>query len=316
MPQVASPMASRADPLAVSTHSNGDGQSPPDGKHPLTREDSSGSMDVLQALFLSGPPEDHDHWTQEWHSQQHGAGEGDDRLRQNRHSLRAHSLPTFTMPRFLRRSSRRAASAKSDNHSNVDIEEPRLEPIIAEVENTPPPATPDGFTMTFTGVPANFLPEGMDDHAHDVVHPEALEAAEAAAAEAAAAEAARSPSIRSPIRSRGPSGAATPVLPLRRGSTVNQSASGSVRRPSLVDSLTSYNFAPRRGSTVDGLPNAPSVAFAGRHNNRLLAAQRRASSAQRSSLEGSLCPVEERRQRRERAMEIAERLYEEMEAQL
>jgi hypothetical protein len=33
-------------------------------------------------------------------------------------------------------------------------------------------------------------------------------------------------------------------------------------------------------------------------------------------MDTSLTPIEERRQRRERALEIAERLYEEMEAQL
>jgi len=377
------PQGTRVDQLAASTVTNG-GSGDPDAclepktvltDNALTRQDSSGSMDMLHALLMSGPPEDHDHWTHEWHSGAHGQElmDAEDKLRRDRHSHRSHSLPV-SLSRFLRRGSRRTMSAKSvksDDMIPAEPEEVKIPPIAEFVperspkSSSPPPLKPldtpelpsltakssprtpqEGFTMTFAGVAAGALPEGFDDHAHDVVHPEALQAAEAAAAAAAAAaaEAARaaalarqqqqiSPSVGS--RSAGnrtpaaSSGASTPVFNFGRGrnSGKNTPDATPLRRGSLVSSLASGSAPPRRGSLGDGvvggglglsfgLRRDSSNATVTTGGSRIPPQRRATTGVTRSSMESPLTPIEERRQRRDRALQIAERLYEEMEAQL
>jgi hypothetical protein len=359
----------------------------------LARQESAGSIDMLHALLMSGPPKDHGHWTHEWHS---GAGadgeltEHEDKLRQERHGARAHSFPTFSVARFLRRGSRsRRASTADGKDANADVEkapaELRIQPPIPEMSPPSTPmalsprapgspgssaspssptsphvphtpvlpysphsphslhspysphsprlprsgaSTPPAFTMTFAGVAADALPAGFDDHAHDVVHPEALEAAKVAA-EKADAEAAAAAAAAASAPPRRPSLAASSTTGVTSAATT-QVPSGPFNFAGLLSGFRSSPSPsatpPRRGSlasTGNTAGRRDSLADQGqggttpresRASSRLGTAPRRAGP--QPSGEMQLTPIEERRQRRERALEIAERLYEEMEAQL
>lgn len=357
------PNGTRIDPLAASTVTNNGAESQENKlEHKgdsltLTREDSNGSVDMLHALLMSGPPEDHDHWTHEWHSKEHGAKGGkDDSIRQKRQSRRSLSTPVQSVSRFLRRHSRSTVtrSSRSDMPDVADaaergeVSDPGPE-VAPDEQTTPlatpaplpavvatPPSTPKGFTMTFAGVATENLPEGFDDSALDMVRPEALQAAEAAAAEATAeatAAAAAAALVReasstsrdtTPRGSRPTSGASTPTAPplfgfgFRRESLSGSQASTPpartppLRRGSLVSpSLISGVSVGRRSS----LASSNMRHSAGGSGSRRIPPERRATAGA-GSVEMTLSPIDERRQRRERALEIAERLYDEMEAQL
>lgn len=333
LPVIHTPLSSRVDPLNIAheagpngslveraqrTLNGGElGTNNSMGLTQLERQNSAASLDMLTALFMSDPDDYHDHWTQEFHAESGDAG-----LRKKRASRRAHSLPTprFHIPRlFGRRKSEMVTAGSGDCDPSPkptpdDSQAAGPTPVPSDGPPTPihEMPTPPGFSMTFAGVPTDALPDIMDDHAHDVVLPEALEAAQAAAASHSATPTPRLGSIRSGLQSGLTSGQRTPMggtPPVRRGSLA-ESSGVLGRRGSMIEA-----YSARRGSVA-----APPGSLRSSINNGRPGPRRGATLPPglhlRDSLESPRSPRDDRRVRRERALEIAEKLYEEMEAQL
>lgn len=149
----------------------------------------------------------------------------------------------------------------------------------------------------FPGVAA--LPEGMDGGADDVVLPEYLEAkAEADQLHRVLVSPTRSP-LGSPARDipSGIAGRAGSIASGRSGSMSNRPSMSS-KRPSVSGSA--------------GVPPAPGLRWTPSVRGSMRGSVGRSSYEPRNPL----AIVDERRIRRQAAMEIAEKLYEEMEAQL
>lgn len=271
----------------------GDGVAAP--QNSLQRQESGGSMDMLQALFASEPP----HVIEE--------------------QRRAEAKAVRDAARAARRQSRRSSVVTFWRRGSRDVETPPItpsQPAPPSLPKSSPPTESPG-EMEFAGVDAVFLPAEFADLT-DVVAPEALAAAaeeererreqeerEAAERAAAAAAAERAKEL---DRISEHSGASTPNLV----TTLAYMARG--RRASRVS-------APAESIEGSGArsPNQGhgSPAFA---SYRSSAAQEWASGygasrQSRTSAEGPRTPADGR-SRRQRALEIAEKLYEEMEQQL
>ncbi|KAL1405243.1 hypothetical protein Q8F55_008869 [Vanrija albida] len=300
------------------------------------RAASDGSMDVLQALFLSGPPEDvrQTYRATEWHAGDVGDPGTVSYGGESRRGSRRLSGP---IKRFLRRASK-VSSNQTEAPSSEAGEKATEEGLYVDDNKTPRPTSPQSivvalpagpvspqaaqfaqsfepptpqFTTTFAGVPADAMPDWLDDHAHDVVAPDALEAA------AAVAELER---VVAPLENHTAASAGSPLAKLAR---IDDASRKLTRVEERVGSRTP--------STASGTPHLSRAAS----RNESTPAERRSASlaSRRASLRlgpgylrrdslgnGPGSPLggthEERRQRRERAREIAEKLYEEIEAQL
>lgn len=139
--------------------------------------DSDSSMDVLQALFASEPPPDA-RIPNPAHSWQSRRG-----FHPHLPHLHLHMPNLKHLPWFLRRHLEKEAEA-----AQADIEAGAATPTpLAPASPAATPASfgPGSFTNAFTGVPADAMPSWLDDAADDVVAPEALAAAQAHHANAA-----------------------------------------------------------------------------------------------------------------------------------
>lgn len=194
--------------------------------------------------------------------------------------------------------------------------------------------TPTQYSSAFAGVPLGALPLGLDDGADDVVNRDALDHAKTVAAleRLLAAPVSQTPgSVGSGSNivdrlalvdklsrrlervegraGRGSiSGSATPRSPAsvhapsRTTSRVEGVDHHYYHRGGAVPQSVSRNTDPRRGSLASGMGVGVGAGGTGRGRTSGLMSPRNAE--------------EERRQRRDRAMELAERLYEELESQL
>lgn len=346
LPGLQTPVCSRVDPLNISLEAGPNGtlvekngalrtlDGAENGENGLTtsmglqleRQDSQASLDMLAALFDCDPGDDHDHWTHDYHGGRPNDGDADARLRKKRVTRRAASLPVlnFHVPRlFGRRKSTAVTVGGASPAPPFNDGDIPMQPRVPSQGTATPIAempTPPGFSMTFAGVPTGALPEIMDDHAHDVVHPAALEAAVAAAAANTSASATpRGGSGRGTTTASGVTspGIATPALgspPVRRGSLAESGIFAAVSgRRGSVD-----GYLGRRGSLAGPSPGAGPAASLRSSINHGFAPRRGMTLPVpgRTSTDSPRSPRDDRRMRRERALEIAEKLYEEMEAQL
>lgn len=296
------------------------------------RANSDGSMDVLQALFLSGPPEEeHQTWrTTEWHAGDVGDPGTVSYGGESRRGSRRLSAP---IKRFLRRASK--VSSNQTDAPSSDAGDKATEAGSSAGGKTPKPTSPQSivvplpantgapqftqsfpppapqFTTNFAGVPADAMPDWLNDEADDVVAPDALEAA------AAVSELER---VVAPLEHHVAVNTGSPLAALAR---IDDASRKLARVEERVGSRTP--------STASGTPHLSRAAS----RNEPPQAERKSASlgSRRASLRlgpgylrrdsfgnGPNSPLggthEERRQRRERAREIAEKLYEEIEAQL
>lgn len=218
-----------------------------------------------------------------------------------------------------------------------------------------PAATPASFTNAFTGIPAEAMPSWMnDDAADDVVCPQALAAAQAtSAADAVALERALvrvetgqgkppRPSVSESERKTSlpcpPPPAVTPGKPLARlghgvgavmGTSVGLGMSGGTRRGSLASShfsgssapgsaRASFSFSPGTGPASSASAASPALRSSLRSPRPRWASGvgRRSSAAEPRTPLPLHGLTHDPRARREATLALAERLYEEMEAQL
>ncbi|BEI92232.1 uncharacterized protein CcaverHIS019_0410520 [Cutaneotrichosporon cavernicola] len=303
--------------------------------------DSDTSMDVLQALFASEPPPD-------------TRGRNSSRSESRRGGFHPH-LPHFNpylphlhlhmpnlknLPWFLRRHLEKEAEAVQ-----VDIE--------AAAEPTPivpisPAATPVNYTNVFTGVPPEAMPSWLDDAADDIVAPESLAAAQIQAHQTLVADAEaldralarveteeqererererredKRPSPRSPVGS-----APTPPP----AAILNQALSGlgqgmaAVMGPSVGLNMGRRSSASSHfsGGSSARDPASFSASIAGSPASPGLrpslrgARPRWNAGGRRESLAEPQSPrhLNDPRVRRQATLALAEKLYEEMEAQL
>lgn len=272
----------------------GDGVAAP--QNSLQRQESGGSLDFMQALFASEPP----HVIEE--------------------QRRLEAKAVRDAARAARRQSRRSSVVTFWRRGSRDVETPPIPPSPSQPpplslpQQSPPIESPGG--MEFAGVDAAFLPAEFADLT-DVVAPETLAAAaeeererrekeEREAAERAAAAAAEE-RAKELDRISEHSGASTPNLV----TTLAYMARG--RRASKVshaaESIGSGARSPNQGH---GSP-----AFASYRSSAApeWTSGYGASRQSRTSADGPRTPADGR-SRRQKALEIAEKLYEEMEQQL
>lgn len=273
----------------------GDGVAAP--QNSLQRVESGNSMDMLQALFASEPP----HVIEE--------------------QRRAEAKAVRDAARAARRQSRRSSVAFWRRGSR-DVETPPTPPPPAPI-SLPPTAAPmeSPAEMEFAGVDAAFLPAEFAE-LPDVVAPEALAAAaeeERERREAEEREAAE--------RAAAAAAAAAQAAQVKELDRISEHSGAST--PNLVTTLA-YMARGRRASRVSAPPESVEGSGArspnGGHGSPAFASYRSsaapewasgygASRQSRTSADGPRTPADGR-SRRQRALEIAEKLYEEMEQQL
>lgn len=302
-------------PVATAIDSlGGDGPAAP--QNSLQRADSAGSMDMLQALFASEPP----HLAEERRQQEARA------LRDAARAARRQSRRTSVASMFWRRGSR-------------DVETPPLPaapaPSLPPAPSATPPESPQESpgTMTFAGVEDGFLPAEFEDLT-DVVSPEGLaqaaaererqerEERDAAAAAEAKAAAQREKELASLDRiSEHSSGASTPNLVttlayMARGRRASRGPGGHGHGGAGASASASTSPSGARSPNMGhGSPVPRGSSYAHSHSARPSSAGAWGSEYGPSRASGDVAPADPRARRR-RALEIAEKLYEEMEQQL
>jgi hypothetical protein len=308
--------------------------------------DSDSSMDVLQALFASEPPPDA-RIPNPAHSEHTRRGFHPHLPHFHPHLPHLHlHMPNLKhLPWFLRRHLEKEAEAAAQ----ADVEAGTITPT--PVAPASPAATPASFTNAFTGVPADAMPSWLDDAADDVVSPAALAAAQAQQAHVADADALdralarveteeqerardkeREKERRDEKRlSRESPRGSLPTPP--PAAVLNQALAGlgqgvaAVMGPSVGLSM---GMGTRRGSQSSHFSGssstrasfsasvAGSAASPGVRGSFRSARPRWAAGVRRGSLGEPHTPLHlaDPRARRQATLALAEKLYEEMEAQL
>ncbi|CAK9780256.1 unnamed protein product [Cutaneotrichosporon oleaginosum] len=302
--------------------------------------DSDCSMDVLQALFASEPPPDaripnpshSDHTRRGFHPHL-------PHFHPHLPHLHLHMPNLKHLPWFLRRHLEKEAEAAAQ----ADVEAATMTPT--PMVPASPAATPASFTNAFTGVPADAMPSWLDDVADDVVAPDALAAARASRAQTADAaaldralarvetedqerERGDREKERRDEKSRDSPRTSLPAPP--PAAVLNQALAGlgqgvaAVMGPSVGLSL---GMGTRRGSQSSHFSGTSSTrasfsASAGATSPAMRASLRGArprwaAGVRRGSF-GESAPLHlaDPRARRQATLALAEKLYEEMEAQL
>lgn len=333
------PLASAADPTMNISHAVDLNQLSIPGVPPAASRgsiDSDSSMDVLQALFASEPPPDMHTGGRFLRSSTYGDEE-------KRHGFHPH-LPHFHphmphlhmpnlkhLPWFLRRHLEKEVAEAAEFAVAEGVAEP------TPLAPASPAATPASFTNAFTGVPTEAMPAWLEDGADDVVAPEALAAAQATqvaaqapAPDALALQAALSrvetgrdgristdrrsslpiPPPAAAVQGQGQQGRTTTP---RRGSLASAAASITMSMSPTSSARQSFSYAGSHATPGSQL-TSPGMRGSNRTSRQRW---RRGSVAEpRTPLHHHGFVAHDPRVRREATMALAERLYEEMEAQL
>jgi hypothetical protein len=176
---------------------------------------------------------------------------------------------------------------------------PNIKSAFWRTPTSPPPSRvsekePD-YSQEFAGVPLSALPSGLNDGADDIVEPAIL-------AQARAVDAME--------RMLG-----------QPGSPSGENSPGLVERLKVVDKLQRRVDKSSRGSSRDptraqSRALSPDPEAPGRSNRRPSMAARSSGGRRSSGARTPRTADQERRERRDRAQELAERLYDELQAQL
>ncbi|WOO76394.1 uncharacterized protein LOC62_01G000018 [Vanrija pseudolonga] len=187
-------------------------------------------------------------------------------------------------------------------------------------------ATPTQYSSAFAGVPLGALPVGLDDGADDVVNRDALDHAKTVAAleRLLAAPVSQTPGSVGSASNIVDRLALVDKLSRRLERVEGRAGRGSLSGSATPRSPASVHAPSRTTSRVDGVDHhqrgaVPQSVSRNTDPRRGSLASGVGVGTGRGRTSGLMSPrnaEEERRQRRDRAMELAERLYEELESQL